>query len=430
VDAFYRVLEVDSTWGLMTVTATGRFSERVTDLVQGENNLEVMVRDSAHNTAHVALVIVVDTVVPNLVSVEPENGAYVRTSWLNLTGTFTEPLTSLSIDSHEAELDDVNFSIDVPLLNGLNFITLTAKDLVGNLGIVNLRYFLDTVAPTLEVPSLEWNESAAAFEVEHTNQRFYQLIGKTELGSTLFVDGFQIDVDDQGNFQAPLDLTEDMNQVEVMVQDPAGNDFSTTLTFILDTIPPELTVEAPKDLTKTEKDFVWVRGTVTKNDTVTIGSLRFVSDTGTFELKVPLEETVNRIVVTASDQAGNEVFIERVVFMGRDTSGITGYPFLDDNCSSLLVIIVIVVIALGVLLSYLWQGTDVLDRREKALQQVFEDDHIELDQPSLEPTGGYLAYDPTSETGRKPEFEDREDEEFVSMDDFKRTLDEDDGTSP
>jgi hypothetical protein len=32
-------------------------------------------------------------------------------------------------------------------------------------------------------------------------------------------------------------------------------------------------------------------------------------------------------------------------------------------------------------------------------------------------------YDPTSPTGRKPEFEERDDEEFISMADFKREFD-------
>jgi hypothetical protein len=180
-------------------------------------------------------------------------------------------------------------------------------------------------------------------------------------------------------------------------------------------------VETPKDRTHTDSDFVWVVGTITEGDIVTIGAQSFESTDGTFEIKVRLPEAVNLITVVGSDLAGNEVSIDRLVFISDDTKGITGNAFLDNNCNSLLLIMLIAIIAIGIIVAFLWRGEDVFDRREQALAAVMEEDNIEMDKPHLEPTSGYLQYDPTSPTGRKPEFEERdEDEEFVSMADFRK----------
>ncbi len=127
-------------------------------------------------------------------------------------------------------------------------------------------------------------------------------------------------------------------------------------------------------------------------------------------------------MVVASDEAGNQVSVDRVVFQNDDTSGLTGNSALDENCNAIMVVMVIVVVALAVLFGYMWRGEDVLDRKEKALESVLEEDNINLDKPHLEPTSGYLQYDPTSATGRKNEFEEREDEDFISMEAFKREM--------
>ncbi|MCK5252523.1 MAG: hypothetical protein KAQ96_06220, partial [Thermoplasmata archaeon] len=211
---------------------------------------------------------------------------------------------------------------------------------------------------------------------------------------------------------------------EVLVRDMAGNEYFTNVTLVLDTYAPQLTVKSPEHMSTVSKDYVWVEGTVTEGDTVTVGDMEMLSDDGTYRLKVGLDQAVNRIIVVASDDAGNQVAVERLVFQGKDTGGLTGNPTLDENCNSLLVVMVIVLIALAILLSYLWKGEDVVDRREKSLESVLEEDHIELDRPHLEPSSGYLQYDPTSPTGRKNEFEEKDDEEFISMDSFRREMEQ------
>ena len=423
IDVYYRLVDYTTSWTLVSVSPSGLFTHVVTDLFQGPNRLEVMAKDVADNRAIVTILINVDTIAPNLVSVLPEDGRYVRFSWLGLNGTMSEPVVTVGVDSREWDADGANFSINIPLDEGPNYIQLDARDLAGNTGHITLVYRLDTQAPTLEIPSLTWNVSKDKYNPFFTNNAFPDLPGRTELGSIVYVDGWDFTVDEQGHFVANLELEEGTSEKEILVRDLAGNELRRTIVMVLDTVAPFLEVHEPAHMTRTDKDFIFVRGTITPGDTVSVGTHSIVSEDGNFDLKVRLDQSVNRVIVTASDEAGNEVFVTRLVFMYESTEGVTGVEFLDANCTSLLVVGFIIIITLGIITSFMWKGTDVDERKEKALQQVMEEDHIELDKPHLEPTTGYLQYDSQSPTGRKPEFEEKDDdEEFVSMADFKRQM--------
>jgi hypothetical protein len=321
-----------------------------------------------------------------------------------------------------AAVDGTNFSIALDLEEGLNQFTMAAIDVLGNVALSTLRLYLDLTPPGLDLPGFTYDQGTGDYLPFDTNQKHYLLLGNTELGSTVYVDRWEYEVDSLGRFAGDLDLEEGENSYEIMVRDKAGNEFFTNITLVLDTYAPQLEVTSPEHMSTVSKDYVWVEGTVTQGDTVAVGEVEMVSEDGTFKLKVKLEQAVSRIVVVAFDGAGNEVSVDRVVFRGEDTSGLTGNPVLDNKSNAILVVMVIVLVALAVLLGYLWRGEDVMERKEKALESVLEEDHIELDKPHLEPTSGYLQYEPTSPTGRKNEFEERDDEEFISMDAFRREM--------
>ncbi|MCK4971061.1 MAG: hypothetical protein KAS77_11045, partial [Thermoplasmata archaeon] len=422
LDVYFRVPELSNVWSLLTVSGSGYFSQEITNLKQGINTVQVMVYGTGGAEVNVSREVFVDTVAPDLLITVPENGASVRFDTLNLTGNFTEVISRLTVDSTEALVDGANFSIDIELIEGVNNIRLIATDLVGNVGAVTVRLYLDVTPPGLDLPGFLWNEEEDAFDPMHTNNRTFVLVGSTELGADIHIDGLAYDADELARFSAELTLEEGENVLVVLITDRAGNEFTTDLTIILDTYAPQLAVKTPKDRSRTSNDYVWVSGTVTPGDLITIGEHTSVSDNGTFRIKVSLEDALNLLVITASDEAGNQVAVERLVFLVEDTAGITGYAILDENCQSLLLVMVIVIISLGVILAFSWREEDTLDRREKQLENVLEEEHIELEKPHLEPTTGYLQYDPTSPTGRKPEFEESQDEDYISMDDFKREM--------
>jgi hypothetical protein len=421
-DVYYRVVQLSTVWSMLTASGSGGFSKEISGLQQGPITLEVMVRDPAGNEVVTILELTIDTVPPRLISTVPNDGTNVNNPSLTVTGRYSEPLTSMMVGDHVAVLDGANFSVVLDLEVDLNQFTVVAKDALDNVALSTLRFYLDMTPPGIEIPGFTFNQETGDYEPFDTNQKQYLLLGNTELGATVYVDRWEQTVDSLGRFAANLDLEEGENLFEVLVRDMAGNEYFTNVTLVLDTYAPELTVTNPEHMSTVSKDYVWVEGTVTEGDTVAVGEMEMLSDDGTYRLKVGLDQAVNRIIVVASDDAGNQVAVERLVFQGKDTGGLTGNPTLDENCNSLLVVLVIMLIALAILLSYLWKGEDVVDRREKSLESVLEEDHIELDRPHLEPSSGYLQYDPTSPTGRKNEFEERDDEEFISMDSFRREM--------
>ena len=421
-DVYFRVPELSNVWSLLSVSGIGYFSQEITGLKQGTNTVQVMVSGTGGSSVNVSRVVFVDTIAPELLITVPDNGDSVRFDILNLSGNYTEVISRLTVESTEALIDGANFSIDIELFEGVNNIRLVATDLVGNVGAVTVRFYLDITPPGLDLPGYLWNEDEDTFDPKYTNMRTFVLIGSTELGARILIDGWEYDADELGRFSADLILEEGENILEIHITDRAGNVFTTDLTIILDTYAPQLEVKTPKDRSRTSNDYVWVSGTITPGDRITIGEHTSISENGTFRVKVSLDDALNLLVITASDEAGNQVSAERLVFLVEDTQGITGYAFLDENCQSLLLVMVIVIISLGVILAFAWREEDTLDRREKQLENVMEDEHIELDKPHLEPTTGYLQYDPTSPTGRKPEFEESQDEDYISMADFQREM--------
>ena len=424
IDVYYRVVQLSTVWSKLTVSGSGGFSQEVTGLQQGGNSLEVMVRDPAGNEVMTTINITVDTLPPRLLSTVPIDGANVNHPSLVVTGQYSEPLSSLMVGDAVATVVGANFTVSLDLAEDLNQFTVVAKDALDNVALSTLRYYLDVTPPGIDIPGFTFDQGTGDYQPFDTYQKVYLLIGTTELGSTLYVDRWEEPVDSLGRFTATLDLEEGVNVYEILVRDKAGNEYFTNVTLVLDTYAPQLTVKTPEHMSTTHKDYVWVEGTVTTGDTVAVGEVEMVSQDGTFRLKVGLEQAVNRIVVVASDKAGNQVAVERLVFQDEDTEGLTGYPVLDNNCTAWMVIAIIVVLAIAVMLSIAWRGEDVLDRKEKALESVMEEDHIELDKPHLEPTSGYLQYDPTSATGRSPEFQEKDDEEFISMDSFRREMEQ------
>jgi len=422
VDVYYRVTQISSVWSMLTVSGSGGFSKDVTDLHQGDNSLEVMVRDAASNEVVTILELYVDTIPPNLVSSSPRNGANVNHPTLVLSGHYNEPLSSLMLNDLQATLDGANFTITLDLVVGVNQYAVVALDELGNVDLITYRIYLDQTPPSINFPDLTFDQDSGDYLPFDTNHKQFLLLGTTEPGTTVYIDRWEQIVDSQGVFGHDLTLEEGSNLLPVLVRDMAGNEYHTNVTLVLDTYAPQLTVSAPEHMSSTSNDYVWVEGTVTEGDSVAVGDVEMTSTDGTFRLKVALEQSVNRIIIVAFDEAGNEVAVERLVFQGEDTKGLTGMALLDDNCNAVMVVMIIVIIALAVLLSFAWKGEDVIDRKEKELESVLEEDHIELDKPHLEPSSGYLQYDPTSATGRRNEFEEKDDEEFVSMDSFRREM--------
>ena len=412
-----------TSWYLVLVNALGSFSTALSELGEGRNEIVVVARSQVGNEARMTLVMHVDTVPPGLLSVTPANDAYLSVRNAPLVGEWSEPLQSLLVLGHAATLDGANFTIAVPLDEGSNSITMAATDVAGNIAYANMVLHLDTVAPKLSLNELQRNASTGEYEPLYTNHRDYRLTGSTEAGSVVSVGDEAETTNTQGQFSLSVDLVDGSNSMVVRAVDRAGNTAQLPITIVLDTTPPELVVIAPEDRSRTQEAKVLVRGRVTPGDSVVIGSARLTPANGEFELEVPLESDIARILVTAVDRAGNEVQESRLVFRVADTSGLTGYEILDGNCNALMVVLLVLAGALAAAAAMTGASEEKGASDERRLREILEEDSTRAGKPRPEPVPGSLdyGYDPLQSYTSEASAEEP-DEEFISMEDFKREL--------
>lgn len=121
------------------------------------------------------------------------------------------------------------------------------------------------------------------------------------------------------NYKPSTALSDGSHTVAVKASDYDGNAATQkSVSFKIDTVPPELSVTSPADKLITNKSSVSVAGTT--NDatsspvTLTVNGENVTAyDDGTFSTTVALEDGENTITVTATDGAGRKTTVTRTV---------------------------------------------------------------------------------------------------------------------
>lgn len=116
-------------------------------------------------------------------------------------------------------------------------------------------------------------------------------------------------------------LDEGPNVLTAVLRGPGGaGPASEPVTVALDRTPPDLTVSAPRENRKTTEPNIAVTGTSEPGATVGVRNATrgwedpaVVGPSGSFEMLVPLSQGRNRIVIRATDPAGNVRRITRFV---------------------------------------------------------------------------------------------------------------------
>jgi len=121
-------------------------------------------------------------------------------------------------------------------------------------------------------------------------------------------------VDAQGRFTTTVTLTEGANTLNATVTDAVSNTTAITRTVNLDTVPPTLTMTAPRDGLFTNTDVVSVTGSTEVTASLTVsGTLSTVQPDGSFTAWTLLKRGENIIPVIATDAASNSTTITRTV---------------------------------------------------------------------------------------------------------------------
>jgi hypothetical protein len=140
---------------------------------------------------------------------------------------------------------------------------------------------------------------------EITNKPRITVEGIVELGTSLTVNGVEIQPDEQGSFYADVDLSEGLNTIVIAAEDFLGGKKEIIHEVVLDTVPPSITIKAPQPGQVTRDAQITIVGTTDPTANVSINGIALQTEDGLFAHEVSLEEGENVFVIEAVDAAGN-----------------------------------------------------------------------------------------------------------------------------
>jgi hypothetical protein len=295
--------DVDATVTVNGVAATvdpgtGAFVATV-DLVEGTNTITTVATDPAGNFAQDIRAVMLDTVPPELTVDTPSDGDLLNVNLVHVSGT-AEVGATLAVNGVTVAVDSLgDWAVDLASADGTHTIAAVATDAAGNTASASVSVTVDTLAPALSV-------SAPAYAL--TNLATATVVGTTEAGAAVTVNGATATVGAGGAFSASVTLAEGPNTITVVATDAAGNGATVTKFVTLDTTAPVVTVTAPTDGLSTNHATVIVTGTV-DDDTATVlvnGIQVHPNAQGAWSVSVALAEGSNTVSVSAVDPAGNQ----------------------------------------------------------------------------------------------------------------------------
>lgn len=298
-------------------------------LGEGTHIVAVNIRDNDGNEAATLTVMYfVDTIAPEFMLISPPEG-FISTNRPIFTFTAVDSGSGVDIDSLELWLDgtkqtawisldgnSVSFTPPTDLSEGTHTITVSVRDVAGNMGELTVEHFVDTIAPvvTLVSPSEGYlTDNLSSFVMAASDSGSGLDDGTLEL----WLDGVKqtsgISINDSTITFTPGEILPDgTHTISVSINDRAGNTGNLSVNYTVDTLPPELSIVLPGDeRVVVDDETVIVAGYAFDHTSppvvVTVGGVvTEVDETGFFRREVPLEVGANLIPVTVTDAAGLE----------------------------------------------------------------------------------------------------------------------------
>jgi len=287
----------------------GAFSVEV-ELFEGENHIIIECRDAAGNLNSISRLVTLDTVAPELVITDPENGTLTREPALTLSGR-AEAGSVVTVNGGPVNLNGGGFLIHGTLAEGENVFVLQSRDRAGNTATASVTVRLDTIAPVVTV--------LAPSDGSLLNRSTVEVRGTVEPGATVKVQGAKVVFQGTG-FGVNLTIpAQGPYTITIEARDAARNIAETSLTVTLDTVEPALKLTGPAPGTVTNQSAIKITGKSEAGASVRLGGKMVVADQkGAFCFTAALPaEGKNVLVVEAVDRAGNRAELALEVF--RDT---------------------------------------------------------------------------------------------------------------
>lgn len=313
-----------------TVTVSGGSFSTSVSLTEGVNTITVTAEDADGNTTTVTRRVIKDTTAPLLTVTFPPDGLMTNNASLTVTGSASDSsssIDSVSVNGIAVSNKAGSFSWALGLLPGDNEIIVTATDKAGYTTTITRHVLLDIIQPvlTLVSPPAGWLTDPRpefVFSVSDEGGSGVDLSSVVvELDGVRQTQGVSVSAGSI-TFIPPEELSQDNHVLSVTVRDRAGNIRGLSVSYVVDSLPPELYIDHPNEHRVVDWEEIVLRGTVfdagAGDVTVTINGVTVKLDQlGGFSLRVPLEVGENWFYVTAADRLGltvtEEIYIIRLI---------------------------------------------------------------------------------------------------------------------
>lgn len=265
-------------------------------LEEGPNTVTVVSMDRLSNVATVRFIATLDTVEPFLDVQSHEDGDWVSSTAVTISGMVEEGCTLTVNSVRVTMIDNQSFEALVHLRAGDNTVTLKAVDPAGNAFNQVLHLFVATDEPWLH---LESPSDGAIFP-----QREVRVLGTVQTGSTVTINGRLVTIK-EGLVNELLVLPEGQSTIVIEVIDPAGNVHTRPVQVEVDTIDPVLTLDPVPE--RTREASITIRGQAEGAVLLYLGDELVPLDAnGSFAVNVTLKEGTNRLSLVCRDGVGHE----------------------------------------------------------------------------------------------------------------------------
>lgn len=311
------IKSVDISGTAMVSSGDGEYRATVSLQYEGLNSFLVTAEDFGGNQMYGGVLIVRDTLAPELTVDSPAGDLITNTPELTVSGTVSDAnLDTVTVNGQDVAVSGGAYSTGLTLAEGSNTITVTATDAVGHVTTVTRAVLLDTAPPvlTLVSPPNGWistRRPTVTFRAEDEagGSGVDPVSVEVRMDGLLQTAGVTVS-DGLITFTPPTDLPEGGHVViTVTVEDRAGNRRGLSASYGVDTVPPSLALTLPNSHRIVDTETVLVSGTAVDAGSgvasVSAGGVAAVPGTGgSFEIQTPLEIGLNEISVTAADRAG------------------------------------------------------------------------------------------------------------------------------
>ncbi len=239
---------------------------------------------------------VVDTSVRVAIS-SPTDGSVTEAAMVAVTGTVTAAAT-VRVNGIDAVVNNGNFAVEVPLVEGLNTLTAIARNTFGNQASASVSVRRLGPPPTIRItsPADQFRTVAEMVAVNGT---------LSPAGSTVKVNGADAVVVGT-EFSAVVPLVEGANTITAVVTDGFARSASAVIQVVRDPVVEELAIQitSPADGAIVDNLTVNVSGTVTVGATVKVNGIDAAVSGGQFSATIPLAVGENTITAVARNAGG------------------------------------------------------------------------------------------------------------------------------